>query len=585
VPGGSRSKATASRGLEGEMAEIKLAVFANADDVHLVWSHDQDIPGCLGFAIECRRGDAEPRYLSNRVGFEDDTETDAEGRQLISRSSQIWPFQRYDWTDHAADLGDTITYRVVARVLGAGGELEDGPSSDWSRTLTLSADCGDGVSVHFNRGFVLSQFMARYMQRKGITLAQLKATAVVVSAEVDREARAFLGGTLRERMLEMMKSVEDDATLELHAALYELMDDELVDGLVAIGGRAHIVLANGSVDHRGEDENSAARKRLKDAGCTVHDRFLSPDGLAHNKFVVLGSREGGEFNARTVWTGSTNWTPTGLCTQLNNGIMLDNEELAGRFEAQFILLAGAGNGVTPGLLDSNNRPHRDIALGDARVDSWFTRLSGQIDIAELVRLVEDAKQGVFFVMFQPGSEPVRTLLRMQEEKKLYVRGVATQFTGAGKEQFKLLKQDPKEYFLESAEDTGVSKTVGEWAVEGTADEFKRNIGHAITHSKVIVIDPFGEEPITITGSHNFSKTASTENDENFLVIRGNRQVAMHYAVNAMQTYNHYRWRAYLAESEREHRDPFEFLSRDPQWQSRRTRGETARMLAFWLADH
>ena len=566
------------------MSAITLKVFSNADDVHLVWNHEDDIPGCLGFAIQCRRGDAEPKYLSNRVGFEDDTEVDANGERLTLRSSRIWPFQRYDWTDHAADLGDRIAYRVVARVLGDNGKLKDGPASDWSRTLTLSADCGDGVSVHFNRGYVLSQFMARYMKRKGITLEQLKATAVVVSDQVDREARAFLGGTLRETMLAMLVQVKQNEALELHAALYELTDEELVDGLAAIGERAHIVLANGSVDEDGQDENKDARARLKAADCVVHDRFLAPRALAHNKFVVIGRRDGADFTPNKVWTGSTNWTPTGLCTQLNNGIMLENAELAQRFEAQFNLLAKAGDVVSNALLASNNQPKRGIALGNATVDSWFSKLGGEIDIEELVGLVKAARQGVFFVMFQPGNEPVRTLLKMQTEKSIYVRGVATQFTSTGAENFKLLKQDPEDFFLDSAQTTGVGKTVGQWAVEGTAAEFRAHIGHAITHSKVIIIDPFGDDPVVVTGSHNFSKSASSKNDENFIVIRGQREIAMHYAINAMQTYSHYRWRAYLEEAAREQRNPFQHLSRSPDWQRRRKLGETKRMLAFWLPN-
>ncbi|MGR9319822.1 phospholipase D-like domain-containing protein (plasmid) [Rhizobium leguminosarum] len=566
------------------MPEITLKVFSNADDVHLVWRHRDDIPGCLGFAIECKRGDAAPKYLSNRVGFEDDTEVDAQGERLTSRSSQIWPFQRYDWTDHAADLGDEIAYRVVARVLGNDGALTDGPSSPWSDAVTSSADCGDGVSVHFNRGYVLSQFMARYMKRKGITLAQLKDTAVVVSQQVDREARAFLGGTLRVTMLNMMDEVAESPGSELHAALYELSDEELVDALVRIGDRAHIVLANGSVDEDGEDENADARARLKAAGCVVHDRFLAPQALAHNKFVVIGHTTGDEFSPEIVWTGSTNWTPTGLCTQLNNGIMLRNTDLGKRYEAQFQLLAAAGNGISDELLTSNNHPKFGIPLGEATVDSWFSRLGGEVDNKELVKLVKGAKQGVFFVMFQPGNEPVRTLLKMQKEKKLYVRGVATQFTSTGAEDFKLLKEDPEEYFLDAAQDTGVGKTVGQWAVEGTAAQFRTYIGHAITHSKILVIDPFGDDPIVVTGSHNFSKSASSKNDENFIVIRGQREIAMHYAINAMQTYSHYRWRAYLEESEHEGRDPFQYLSRDPNWQRRRTFGETERMLKFWLPE-
>ncbi|WP_192886486.1 phospholipase D-like domain-containing protein [Agrobacterium sp. LAD9] len=566
------------------MSKVILKVFSNADDVHLVWTHQDDIPGCLGFAIECRRGDAEPKYLSNRVGFENDTELDANGQRYTVRSSQLWPFQRYDWTDHAADLGDVIAYRVVARVVGDDGKLTDGPSSAWSHTLTLKADCGDGVSVHFNRGYVLSQFMARYMKEHGITLQELKEKAVVISKDVDRKARNFLGGTLRETVLAMMAEVVRKPNLELHAALYELSDEELLDGLAAIGERAHIVLANGSVDKRGEDENADARKRLMEAGCVIHDRFLAPSGLAHNKFVVIGERAGSNFRPKKVWTGSFNWTPTGLCTQLNNGILIENDELAGHFEAQFELLERAGNGGTAELLASNNSPRRGIELGDATVDSWFSKVSQEIDIKELIELVEGAQQGIFFIMFQPGNEPVKTLLKMQKEKNLYVRGVATRFTSTGLEDFKLLKQDPEGFFLDAVQTTGVGMTVGEWAVEGTASDFRNSVGHAITHSKVLVIDPFGDDPIVVTGSHNFSKSASKDNDENFIVIRGHREIGMHYAINSMQTYSHYRWRAYLEEAEREDRDPFQYLSRKPSWQRRRTSGETKRMLAFWLGD-
>ena len=362
------------------MSDVILKVFSNADDVHLVWNHHNDIPGCLGFAIQCRRGDAEPKYLSNRVGFEDDTEADSAGERHRSRSSRIWPFQRYDWTDHAADLGDVIAYRVIARVVGDDGKLQDGPSSDWSPTLTLKADCGDGVSVHFNRGYVLSQFMAQYLKENGITLQELKDRAVIISKDVDRKARNFLGGTLRETVLAMMSEVVSKPNLELHAALYELSDEELLDGLAAIGKRAQIVLANGSVDKRGADENADARERLNAGGCVIHDRFLAPSGLAHNKFVVIGERVGADFRPKSVWTGSFNWTPTGLCTQLNNGLLIENEDLAQHFEAQFRLLERAGNGGTPELLASNNKPKCGIALGGATVDSWFSKVSQEIDI-------------------------------------------------------------------------------------------------------------------------------------------------------------------------------------------------------------
>ena len=41
------------------------------------------------------------------------------------------------------------------------------------------------------------------------------------------------------------------------------------------------------------------------------------------------------------------------------------------------------------------------------------------------------------------------------------------------------------------------------------------------HSKVIVIDPFGQHPVLMTGSHNLGYKASTENDDNLVIIEGN----------------------------------------------------------------
>ena len=44
------------------------------------------------------------------------------------------------------------------------------------------------------------------------------------------------------------------------------------------------------------------------------------------------------------------------------------------------------------------------------------------------------------------------------------------------------------------------------------------------HHKVIVVD--GET--VVTGSYNFSKNAETRNNENFLIIKGNREIAAAY---------------------------------------------------------
>ena len=63
-------------------------------------------------------------------------------------------------------------------------------------------------------------------------------------------------------------------------------------------------------------------------------------------------------------------------------------------------------------------------------------------------------------------------------------------------------------------------------------------GHAIIHDKIIVIDPLDREKCTvITGSHNLGHKASYDNDENLLIIRGNRSLAVSYAVHVIESIN------------------------------------------------
>jgi len=57
----------------------------------------------------------------------------------------------------------------------------------------------------------------------------------------------------------------------------------------------------------------------------VYDRMVPAQHIAHNKFVLLVDKDG---KPTTVLTGSTNWTPNGLCAQSNNAIIIENDDLA-----------------------------------------------------------------------------------------------------------------------------------------------------------------------------------------------------------------------------------------------------------------
>ena len=57
--------------------------------------------------------------------------------------------------------------------------------------------------------------------------------------------------------------------------------------------------------------------------------------------------------------------------------------------------------------------------------------------------------------------------------------------------------------------------------------------------------PFSIDPIVVTGSANFSDASTNSNDENMLIIRGNRRVADIYFTEFNRLFNHYYLRAVL----------------------------------------
>ena len=69
-------------------------------------------------------------------------------------------------------------------------------------------------------------------------------------------------------------------------------------------------------------------------------------------------------------------------------------------------------------------------------------------------------------------------------------------------------------------------------------------GHAIVHDKILVIDPFSDKCVVVTGSHNLGFKASYNNDENLVIVRGHRALAEAYAAHVADVFEHYRWRWY-----------------------------------------
>jgi phosphatidylserine/phosphatidylglycerophosphate/cardiolipin synthase-like enzyme len=185
-------------------------------------------------------------------------------------------------------------------------------------------------------------------------------------------------------------------------------------------------------------------------------------------------------------------------------------------------------------------------------------------------------------MFMPGNDIYGAV--MAKRKSCFVRGVANTFPRkpkpAGEDAADAMEdldesrlevkiadhQKTREFTLDAVQPQGIEHAIGSWVAEVTRNQF-RAIGHAIVHSKVLVIDADGPDPYVVTGSHNFSSTASKSNDENFVVIRGNHALAQAYAVSCLSLYDHYRWRETVKRSLEAGRKPWTYAdgTSDPDW--------------------
>jgi phosphatidylserine/phosphatidylglycerophosphate/cardiolipin synthase-like enzyme len=553
---------------ENEETMISIKGFTNEDDTLVVWTADAPIPDCLGFAIERRSAGGATHTLRNYVGFPT--------QDGSSRPSTEWPFQRWKWTDHGVSAGDRVAYRVTAMV-GTPDHLAAGPASDWTEELV--AEAGSPIGAHFNRGIVASQWVAR---RLGADTVENHPRSLLDAIKHPGDPlREELSGELRKAILELLDAAIASGD-EIYAALFELSDPELIGRLVSLGQRAHVVLANGAhakaPGQPAEDENAAARATLTGV-VDLHDRMVH-SGLAHNKFLVV-VRAGTPVLA---WTGSTNWTPGGLCTQANNALVIADTVVAQAYLAQWHRLLDAGDRYPP-TLKTENGTAKSFDLGGRRLRVWFTPMTSKADLADATALIEGAEQAILFLMFNPG--PVGTLLNVitarigsngPSGQPLYVRGVANQDPGGRKQPvFMYDERGIVPQGLEVVLPAAIDDPFARWSKE----LLKAPSAHAMVHSKVIVLDPLGDHPVVMTGSHNLGRAASGKNDDNLVIVEGDRALAMAYAVNILSAYGNYRWRENHL---RAHPGSFANLAIDDSWQSWGLAGDGQAEHRFWFGS-
>jgi len=436
--------------------------------------------------------------------------------------------------------------------------------------------------------------------------------------------RNALSGLLRPQILGLLKQVQDQGG-KAFLALYELNDPELIDAMTALGKNCNLILGNGAFKPPSNDENAAIRAKLKaENKINVFDRLVASGHFAHNKILICCDKNG---KAQQVLSGSTNWTDTGLCTQANNGLIINDPQVADAYLQEWERLHQAGNAFPPDLIKANST-QKTFSVDNSQVSVWFVPTDAMEDLQQARRLINQAQQGILFLFFNPGpfqEDPSRwTLLqsilyRHQPESNpyynsnLYMRGVVNQeIKGLTEDNLPADQQTPakvaairKTRHLDPSldpanpvhpvalisggveppqrldEDVQVPANIKakfhDWAQELLGASM------VMIHSKCVVIDPFGEHPVVMTGSHNLGPKASQMNDDNLVIIEGNAALAQAYAVNIIAIYQEYRFRQYVIKNATSP-NVWHGLEDNDTWQQGHLAGDAEGELQFWLGQ-
>ncbi|MGP8217447.1 MAG: phospholipase D-like domain-containing protein [Bacteroidia bacterium] len=536
------------------MRNIQVKAFANSDHAYIVWYCNENIANCIGFTImkkENGESDALATPLNNRIPFAGEKFTPGD-----QQSSVEWPIQRFGWSDFSVKFGDKAQYMVIPMLMQNGELVKDeNNASDWSSEVTIST--GTIYQAYFNRGIIPSQFFARGLKEVAAQAHNPKVSIKSVIDGPDSPLRNLMGGTLATEMFSLLDGVIEDGST-IYCALYELNQQDLINKLCKLGNRAHVILANGTgkshVD-KGKsaagDENSVARAALKKAKVNVFNRMVDTrKHFAHNKFMIFCDKNG--KNPKKVWMGSTNWTANGLFAQVNNGVLVNDAEFATYYLNEWNQLKDAENAYPEELIEFNKNAFGTIP----RV--WFAPTPKLGDLADANNVINSAKEGVLFLMFNPGPRNTlfNTIENLQDSPRgmgLFIHGVLNQDPGGNKK--------PLIFFHKGKSISANWNDIIAQNIKANTSFWTKEPKEMVTiHSKVIVVDPFGSNPVLMTGSHNMGPKASGQNDDNLNFIFDG-QIAMEYAANILSIYDHYRWRYSVLKKA----NKFKGLTKDINW--------------------
>lgn len=656
------------------MAGIATAsAYANNEVVYIAWDVEEKIENCLGFDVTRVYLNPDGTTALKPDGTEDRvrcaswlTFENQKNTYWLPQDTSVWPIQRTAWRDltvrkkrdHLRLRPSEVYVRYEIRPLGdltPGLEAAPDPAP---KNVQVTKRHPDGMPFKDENGDPVKITVPAYVGKPrplGYLGPAVSTKPVLVSSRRGKFRSAFTNGILAAQWLsnvlledgkiepdELINKISDPSDPhrkylagdvlpllrelfsrkgEFYLALYELEDAELEDLLLRNADRIHIILSNTGEGKDGWDtRNAPARRALVKAKADIQHRMFNNNHIGHNKFVIHVPPDGG---TRSVFTGSTNWTSTGIAGQTNNAILIEDDAVAGMYLDYWQRLKDdllpepdplsepTRNVQGKGFRQSNEVPGTCMTDDGTTIDIWFSPNTQAVskgkklppDLDMVFGRMKEAKEAILFLAFYPSQRGrdsiVGKSVDIAREKGLIVTGAVSSSMAMPNyvPKNKNDKDDetddepasaPYTFFEDNiaivrAASIDNRQMLGDFKAEQLAARGK--IG-AIIHDKIVVIDPLSPDCTVILGSHNLGFKASYENDEQIVMISGDKALAQAYAVHVLDVYDHYRYRAVKADRKAAKKKDEEVkLAIDDSWMEPYVSGKKSALIRYFARGH
>ncbi|VXB74705.1 conserved hypothetical protein [Aeromicrobium sp. 9AM] len=473
------------------------------------------------------------------------------------------PVQSLVWDDFVAEPGHAYDY-VFHPLKGQPGNLDR--STPPVRISVDTEPLTGGVhDIFFNRGVTGSQFYAKNFDnlapdklqgaKKAKALAWLSRDldeAIIDFITSAKKGDAIRGCFYEFRFTPVLKALKDAIDRGVDV---QLIIDEKVNERTIKPNAKNKLKKPQHIKSNPREENLKAIQKIGFPDGSIIAREARKDDIQHNKFMVL-LRGKTARKPTEVWTGSTNLTDGGFYGQANVGHRFTDEAAAALFLRYWTLLKDDPGGPTDakknplniafqaevGQLTPSPKTLKDIPPG---VTPLFSPRADQRPLELYMRLLAGAKKmscGTFaFGIPRPFREAISAngksgplCFLLLEEKD-----VPTQ-TKKNPQPLIFLNSRNNTYKASGSE---LHTPLGRWVAETNNKKIGLNVHVTYVHLKFILSDPLGPDPIVVTGSANFSEASTIENDENMILVRGDRRVADIYFTEFNRLWGHFYYRS------------------------------------------